>query len=465
MTPGDVLAFILLLLCSAFFSGTESALTALSDVTLQRLVDDGHRRARLLKSMLSDRRRVIAALLVGNTIVNTLLAIFASVLFDQQLAGSDLLPRWAAPIVASVSAIGVLLVFGEVIPKAIAVTFPSNWSMFAAWPCFAVVKLLSPLTLVLGAMTRGLTWILGGGRHAAETQVSVDELQTMAKMGEEMGVIDSMEMAIVQKASVLNETRVRDIMVPRTDIHAIPAKTTLADLRSTFKRDLFSRTPVFLHDLDDILGVLNYKEILRLSPADEAKFNLQDYLHPALFVPETMSVGVLLEKMRERRAHLAIVIDEYGGTSGLVTFEDIVEVLVGRVEDEYDVQARLIERRANGVWEVDGRLGIEELQETIGQDLTEEASEGASTAAGLALKAFGKIPSEGEEATYHSLRFKATRVRDQRVRRLEISRLEGFSGDSVRISDLPLSDDTSVMPFPAIEPKTDGPKPEKQNDP
>ena len=147
-----------------------------------------------------------------------------------------------------------------------------------------------------------------------------------------------------------------------------------------------------------------------------------------------------------------------------VTFEDIVEVLVGRVEDEYDVQARLIERRANGVWEVDGRLGIEELQETVGQDLSEEALEGASTAAGLALKAFGKIPSEGEEATYHSLRFKATRVRDQRVRRLEISKLEGFTSESVRISEHPLSDDTSVMPFPAIEPKAEGPGRSISND-
>ncbi len=432
-------------------------MTALSDVTLQRLVDEGHRRGRLLKSMLTDRRRVIAALLVGNTIVNTLLAIFASLIFDQQLAGSTFLPPWAGPVIASISAILVLLLFGEVIPKAVGVTFPRGWAMLFAWPCYVVVVALSPLTYILSAMTRGLTWLLGGGRHAGESQVSVDELQTMAKMGHQMGAIDSMEMEIVQKASVLNETKVREIMVPRTDIHAISAQTTLAELRTAFKRDLYSRTPVFLHDLDDILGILNYKEILRLSPADEAKFNLQDYLHPGLFVPETMSVGVLLNKMRERRSHLAIVIDEYGGTSGLVTFEDIVEVLVGRVEDEYDVQSRLIERRANGVWEVDGRLGIEELQETIGQDLSEDAREGASTAAGLALKAFGKIPSEGEETTYHSLRFKATRVRDQRVRRLEISKLEGFSSESVRISEHPLSDDTSVMPFPAIEKKPDEP--------
>lgn len=462
MSPGDVAAFIGLLLCSGFFSGTESALTALSDVTLQRLVDDGHRRAHLLKGMLADRRRVIAALLVGNTIVNALMAIFASLVFDNLLAGFAM-PHWATAFIAGLLAILAILVFGEVIPKAVAVTFPRGWSMVVAWPAYAVVTVLRPATWLLEVFSRAVVGMLGGGGEA-ESKVSVDELQTMAKMGQQMGVIDSMEMEIVQKASVLNETKVREIMVPRTDIHAISAATTLAELRAAFKRDLYSRTPVFLHDLDDILGVLNYKEILRLSPADEAKFNLQDYLHPALFVPEAMSVGVLLNKMRERRSHLAIVIDEYGGTSGLVTFEDIVEVLVGRVEDEYDVQARLIERRANGVWEVDGRLGIEELQETVGQDLSEEALEGASTAAGLALKAFGKIPSEGEEATYHSLRFKATRVRDQRVRRLEISKLEGFTSESVRISEHPLSDDTSVMPFPAIEPKAEGPGRSISND-
>jgi putative hemolysin len=456
MAPGDIAAFIGLLLCSGFFSGTESALTAISDVTVHRLVEEGHRRGRLLEHMLKDKRRVIAALLVGNTIINALIAIFASLVFDTMLQGLAL-PHWAIAGLAGFLAILVILIFGEILPKAVAVTFPRGVSMLVAWPAYAVVSVLSPVTWVLELMTKALVGLLGGGRTEGESKVSVDELQTMAKMGQQMGVIDSMEMEIVQKASVLNETKVREIMVPRTDIHAIPSTTTLAQLRATFKRDLYSRTPVFLHDLDDILGVLNYKEILRLSPADEAKFNLQDYLHPGLFVPETMSVGVLLNKMRERRSHLAIVIDEYGGTSGLVTFEDIVEVLVGRIEDEYDVTSRLIERRANGVWEVDGRLGIEELQETIGQDLSGDAREGAVTAAGLALKAFGKIPSEGEETTYHSLRFKATRVRDQRVRRLEISKLEGFSAESVRISEHPLSDDTSVMPFPAIKPKADEP--------
>lgn len=460
MAPADVIVFAAILSLNAFFCAAETALTGVSEVAIRSRADKGSRRARLLLRLLQNRASVVTALLVGQNIVGAVLAVYSARVIDDSL-GATLSPLLSALLAVAVSIL-LLLVFGEVIPKTLAVRFATSWAMFAAVPVYLTTVVFKPVTWVLGLASNGILRLLGKHQDDGASAVSVDELQTMAKMGHQMGVIDSMEMAIVQKASVMNETKVREIMVPRTDIHAISAKTTLAELRNTFKRDLFSRTPVFLHDLDDILGVLNYKEILRLSPADEAKFNLQDYLHPALFVPETMSVGVLLEKMRERRAHLAIVIDEYGGTSGLVTFEDIVEVLVGRVEDEYDVQARLIERRAKGVWEVDGRLGIEELQETIGQDLSEEASEGASTAAGLALKAFGKIPSEGEEATYHSLRFKATRVRDQRVRRLEISKLEGFSSESVRISAHPLSDDTSVMPFPAIEPKTEGPQKEQQ---
>ena len=459
MTPGYIAAFVALLLCSAFFSGTESALTALSEVTLRRLVDEGHRRARLLERMLADKRRVIAALLVGNTIVNTVLAVFSSIIFDSMLAGNEWLPYWAAPVIASISAVIVLLVFAEVLPKALGVTFPRGWSMLAAWPVYLVVKTLAPVTLLLDTGSRLAVWVLGQGGQKSETGVSVDELQTMAKMGQQMGVIDSMEMEIVQKASVLNETKVRDIMVPRTDIHAIKAKTSLAELRNTFKRDLFSRTPVYLESLDDIIGVLHFKEILRLTPADEARFDLQDYLHPGLFVPEGMSVGVLLTKMRERRTHLAIVIDEYGGTSGLVTFEDIVEILVGRVEDEYDVTAHLIERRENGLWEVDGRLTIEELQETLGIELADDASQGVTTAAGLALKAFGKIPSEGDVAAYHSLDIKVTRMRDQRVRRLEIRCVQPdacATESSIKISNVPMSDDTSVMPFPAMEPRDDG---------
>jgi putative hemolysin len=171
-----------------------------------------------------------------------------------------------------------------------------------------------------------------------------------------------------------------------------------------------------------------------------------------------MSVGVLLEKMRERRSHMAMVIDEYGGTAGLVTFEDIVERLVGRVDDEYDVQARLIEKREGGLWEVDGRLSLDEMLSAMRLELPQEAVEGASTAAGLALKAFGKIPAEGEETSYYSLKVKVTRMRDQRVRRIEFCVAEPLTETSSRIevSDRPLADDTSVMPFPAIEPDVEG---------
>ena len=462
MAATDLLVFAVILMLNAFFCAAETALTGASEAAVRARAEKASRQATLLLHLLKDRPRVVTALLIGQNIAGAVLAVYSARVIETGFGAA--LPPLVTALLAVAISILLLLAFGEVIPKTLAVRFATTWALFFSGPVYVTSVVFLPVTYVLGLASHGILRVMGRHRDSGPSGAGVDELQAMARMGQEMGTIDSMEMAIVQKASVLNETKVREIMVPRTDIHAVPASTTLAELRAAFKRDLYSRIPVYLHDLDDILGVLNYKEILRLSPADEARFKLQNYLHRALFVPETMSIGVLLEKMREKRAHLAIVIDEYGGTSGLVTFEDIVEVLVGRVEDEYDVDARLIELRAPNLWEVDGRLTLEELAQTLGHQLSDEAMEGIETAAGLALKAFGKIPTEGEEATYHSLRFKATRVRDQRVRRLEISKLEGVGGDSVRISDLPLSDSSSIMPFPAIEPKSDDPGRSKSND-
>jgi len=454
----DFLVFSCILTLNAFFCASETALTGASEAAARSRADSGSRRGKLLLKLLADRPRVVTALLIGQNIAGAVLAVYSSRVIDDTL-GAQLSPVLSALLAVAVSIL-LLLVFGEVIPKTLAVRFATPWALFFSGPVFLTTLVFWPVTAVLAVASTGILRLVG--KHEEGATVSVDEIQTIAKMGQEMGVIDSMEMEIVQKASVLNETKVRDIMVPRTDIHAIPARLNLAELRQAFKRDLFSRTPVYLGDLDDIIGVLNFKELLRLTPQDEARFKLQDYLHPALFVPEAMSVGVLLTKMRERRTHMAIVIDEYGGTSGLVTFEDIVEVLVGRVEDEYDVTAKLIERRENGLWEVDGRLTLEELEETLGVSLGESEKEGVTTAAGLALKAFGKIPAEGDATTFNKLSLKVTRMRDQRVRRLELRCIEECPAETegrIEVSDHPLSDESAIMPLPRPQPPTSGSQP------
>lgn len=419
MELGSILGFFGILALSAFFSGTETALTAVSPLTIRHLAERGHPRAAVVDSLIRDRARVIATLLVGNNIVNVALAVLATLVFDNLLSGSGLLPFWAGPLAASATSIGFLLVFGEVLPKSIAVTFPVRWALASAWPVRLLMWSFLPASWVLMRLSRATVRLLGH-RSGAEDAFGIREIHALARMGEQAGVIDRIEGDLIQRASELNDTRVREIMMPRTDIQGVPADIALAELRRVFEEELYTRMPVYLGDLDDILGIVNFKEILRIRPEDAANFDLRRYMHPALFVPEAMFIGALLEEMRKKRTHLAIVIDEYGGTSGLVSLEDVVEMLVGHIDDEYDVQIEPIRQKGDHEWLVDGRTTLEQLEPVLGIELSQEMVEGANTAAGLALKAFGKIPAEGETIAYHRLELKVLRVREHRVRRLHV---------------------------------------------
>jgi putative hemolysin len=242
----------------------------------------------------------------------------------------------------------------------------------------------------------------------------------MAHMSEQAGVIDSMEKQLIQRAAHLNDTRVREIMIPRTDIQGIEVHTPLSEIRQFFQKTSYSRVPVYKGDLDDIVGILNSKEFLRLDPSRERGFDLTAYLHKPLFVPDSMFIGDLLNEMRGKRSHLAIALDEYGGTAGLLTLEDVVEMLVGRIEDEYDVIGSPINRIDETSFEFDGRVTDERMVATLGAELPPEALEGFDTAAGLALKAFGNIPAEGDVTTYYGLEVTATEVKGHRVRRVKV---------------------------------------------
>lgn len=419
MHATDILIFLVLLSFSAFFSGTETALTATSPVALHKLAESGSRRARLLEKLLADKGRMIAALLVGNNIVNTVLAVFATVVFDGVIKDSGLLPAWAAPVAASVASIVVLLVFGEVLPKCISVAFPARWAMFAAWPAYVLLLLTRPVTWVLKLLS-DIVMLMLGRRRGHEDIFDLKEIHATASMAEEAGVIDEQEAELIAKASQLNDIRVREIMIPRTDVQGIEVDASLEQIRALFRKVPFSRVPVFKTDLDDIVGILNFKELLRQAPARPEDFDLLSFLHKPLFVPETMFIGDLLRQMQKRRTHLAIALDEYGGTAGLVSLEDVVEMLVGKIEDEYDEVTTPFRQLDARTWEVDGRVTVDVFLETLGLKIEDAALQGFDTAAGLALMAFGNIPSEGAVTAYHGLEITALRLRGNRVRRLRV---------------------------------------------
>jgi putative hemolysin len=218
----------------------------------------------------------------------------------------------------------------------------------------------------------------------------------------------------------MNDIRVREIMIPRTDMQGLDVDSTLPVIREFFQKSQYSRVPVFKGDLDDIIGILNFKEFLRLDPSRERGFDVTAYLHKPLFVSQAMFIGDLLNEMRKKHSHMAIALDEYGGTAGLVTLEDVIEMLVGRIEDEYDVVASPVTRIDDTTFEFDGRLTDERVVGALGIELPQEARGGFDTVAGLALKAFGNIPADGDVTTYHGLEITAVEVKGNRVRRVKV---------------------------------------------
>lgn len=420
VTFWDILAFAGFLSLNAFFCAAETALTAASEPALNARARDGSRRAALALKLVGMRPRVVAALLVGQNIVGAGLAVYSSIVIDQAMGGA--LPAWAAPIVAVAISIVLLLVFGEVVPKSVAVSNATPLTLMFAYPVYGTTLLFRPITLVLSKLSNAVLRMLGQDPDAPRT-ISVEEIQAIARISGATGVIDEQESELIQHASQLNDIRVREIMIPRTDINGIDVEMKLADIREFLNRTQYSRIPVYRGDLDDIVGILHYKDFLRHAPEKDADFELVSFLHKPLFVPEGMFIGDLLKQMQARRTHVAIVLDEYGGTSGLVTLEDVVEMLVGKIEDEYDEVTVPFEQTGDCTFNVDGRATVDILVSKLGIEADAALAEGFHTVAGLALTAFGNIPSEGDKTTYHGMEITALRVKGNRVRRVCVRKL------------------------------------------
>lgn len=421
VTLWDILVFAIILSLNAFFCAAESALTAVSEPALQAMQRKGSRRARVALSLVSRRPRVVAALLVGQNIVGAALAVYSTLVIDGALSDAGL-PPGVAPALAVALSIVLLLVFGEVVPKSVAVSTATPMTLAFAYPVYLVTSFFRPITWLLSTLSNSVLRLTGKNPNDTRT-ISVEEIQAIARMSGATGVIDEQESELIQKASQLNDIRVREIMIPRTDMTGIDVAMPLAKIRAFIQQCQFSRLPVYQDDMDDIVGILHFKEFLSYAPQKDEAFDLVSFLHKPLFVPESMFIGDLLKQLQARRTHIAIVLDEYGGTSGLITIEDVVEMLVGRIEDEYDSVSVPFEQHDETTWDVDGRVTDDALFEKLGITPEPGLTEGFHTVAGLALTAFGNIPAQGEKTAYHGMEITALSVQGNRVLRVRVRKL------------------------------------------
>jgi magnesium and cobalt exporter, CNNM family len=398
----------ILLVCSAFFSGSEAALSSLNTVQVERLRARGGVFGRLIASMLQRPTNLIITFLVGKEIVTVALAVTATSL-AMILYGDG--GGYLAIVVTTI-----ILLFTEVAPKSVGVCYPEAISRLVAWPIEVFAYALTPLRWALRKLVDATL-----GEHAERpiSLVTTDELKTLVGISEEEGVIDQEERNLIQRVFEFGGHRVSQIMTPRTDIFALEANEPLATALPKIKDNRFSRIPVYEGSIDRIIGILYAKDLLPYSRHPEPEVKLRDLLHPVFFVPESKRIDDLLREFQRNKVHMAIVVDEYGGVSGLVTMEDALEELVGEIVDEFDIEEILYQQIDPQTSVVSAKLSLVEFNEKLGVSIPRED---ADTIGGHVFHLFGKLPKRGESVSAHGLTFtiehvKGTRILEIRVRR------------------------------------------------
>ena len=406
-------ALTVLLIASAFFSGSETALLSMDRVRVQYLVHQQRRGARRLEAVLRRPDDLLGTILVGNNLVNIAASVFATTFFVRRFGARG-------ELMTILILTPVLLILSEVCPKTLAARHPERISFFVLRPIRGAMVLLRPVVWLVTGLSRLLTYFI---RSEPRPVISEEEIRAMITVGEQTGVVETEKRRMLHGIFELSEIRVRDVMIPRTEVVGIEASATFADALLTAQQSNHSRFPVYRESLDNVIGVIHSKDILRYADRPEA-FALPELLRPPFFVPEAKPVNTLLQAFQNRRVHLAMVVDEYGGVEGIVTLEDVVEEIIGEIHDEYDAETAPFRDLGHGRYLVDGSVPLRELNQHFGFNLAEEH---ANTLAGFVLHSLGTIPEEGERCEADGMVFIVRRMLDRRIEQVEIRRKESPS--------------------------------------
>ena len=412
-------AIIFLLMTGAFFSAAETALTATSRARMHKLESDGDRRAARVNALLRDREQLIGAVLVGNNIANTLATALASAMFLKIFGGTG-----AAIAVATAVMSVLVIIFSEVAPKTAAIARPDSIAMLVAPIMRWVVITLTPVTAVLRQMIRaGLSLI---GLNVADKSVfsATDELRGAVELHHEEGELDRGVRDIFRGALDLDEIRVDEIMVHRKSIEMLDIDYPPATLIAKALKSGHTRMPLYRETTENIVGVLHAKDLLRAfwdAEGDASRIKISELARTPYFAPETTTLAEQLDNFKRRQEHFALVVDEYGSIMGLVTLEDIIEEIVGEIEDEHDSPVQGVRPQGDGSINVDGDVTIRDLNRAMDWTLPDID---AVTIAGLVIHEAQAIPDVGQTFSFHGFRFRILRRRRNQVTAVKVTPME-----------------------------------------
>jgi len=402
-----LIVIIVLLAASAVLALAETSLVRTSRAKALALEDEHRRGARLLVRLVEHPETFLNGVLLVVLVCQLVTATLVGLLAERLFGGLGV-------VVALVFEIVVIFVLAEAIPKNYAVRNPDRSALLTA-PFVSVVVRFWPVRVI----SNGLVWLaekIGGGTKGAST-VSESELLAMADVATEEAVIEQSERVLIHSIIEFGDTVVREVMVPRPDMRSIEAGTSVSQALNVAMEVGFSRLPVYRENIDDVVGIAYAKDLMRLERGSRGEEPVADHVREARFVPETKRVAGLMREMQDHTYHLAIVVDEYGGTAGLVTLEDLIEELVGEIVDEFDTEEPQIKRLAGGDVSVSARLAVDELADLLG---TELPTGGWDTVGGLVFDLLGHVPQQGESVVFDGLRLVAERVQGNRIGRVRV---------------------------------------------
>ena len=408
-----IVLFFICLIFSGFFSGSETAFLSLQRFRLEHLVATNIKGSKLVARMIEQPERLLSTILLGNNLVNTAAAALATALA---------LSLWGEQgvIYATIGVTVILLIFGETTPKTAAAHYSEKFSLLLARPIQVVSWLFSPFVIILSWIASALTRMVGG-TTMPRSIISDEEIRTMISVGHKEGTVEEAEAKLLNRVFDFGDRPVSEAMIPRPEVIAIKEDSIIADFLTAYAESPLSRFPVFQENMDNVVGILSVKDVLMALARDTINNDspISDLIRPAYFTPETKRINELFAEMQDKNYRMAVVVDEYGGTAGIVSLSGLVEEIVGPVGDELAEVDKEYEVINEHTFQIDGSMRVEEANEEMNLNLPEGDYE---TVAGFVLHLLGHIPKQAEQLRYKGMKLVITKMRGLKIEEILLTR-------------------------------------------
>lgn len=424
----QILLIVILTLINAYFAASEMAIVSVSKTRIRHMAEEGNKKAILVEKLIQEPTAFLSTIQVAITLAGFFNSASAATGISQQFA--HVLTAWNVPygetiaiVVITILLSFVTLIFGELVPKRIALQNAEKYSMFCARPILAISKIASPFIKILSFSTRVVLRIFGMHDNNVEESLSREEIRSMVNSGQENGVFNETETEMINNLFEFDDIQANEVMTPRTDVFCIDINDPLDDYIDDIMKMHYTRIPVYEDTIDNIIGILNMKDLMVEAyhhHYDMHKIHIKDILRKAYFVLETKNIDELFKDLQKEHQHIAILIDEYGGFAGIVTMEDLIEEITGDIEDEYDqIQTPELQKIDENTYLVHGLIALDDLNEELGLHLNSEEHD---TLSGFLLYQIGHILEDGALASldYENLHFDILKVEDKHIETVQL---------------------------------------------